>query len=129
MRRFLGESIQVEFNGQPLLAKRAGCPVRFQWRNEWFAIREMLSEWHRYERRGGMAQNMTPAHAAAAQLRGSRGVGRDYYQVRTETDRVFTLYFDRSPKSADDTLGEWILLEEETPDSAENPQDGESDPA
>jgi hypothetical protein len=127
MRRFLGETIQVEFDGQPLLQKRAGCPVRFRWRDETHAVRELLSEWHRYERRGDMAQNMTPAHAAAAQTRGSRGVGRDYYKVRTETDRVFTLYYDRSPKSADDKLGEWVILEEETGGPAENSQEGGAD--
>jgi hypothetical protein len=126
MRRFIGESIQVEFTGQPLLTKRAGCPVCFSWRGEAFAVREMLAEWHRYERRGDMANNMSPAHARAAKIRGSRGVGRDYYRVLTETDRVFTLYYDRSPKNAGDTLGEWILLEEETPDLAENPQGGKT---
>ena len=127
MRRFLGETIHVEFDGQPLLQKRAGCPVRFRWREETHAVRELLSEWHRYERRGDMAENMTPAHAAAAQIRGSRGVGRDYYKVLTETDRVFTLYYDRSPKSADDKLGEWVLLEEETTESIKNSQGGGSE--
>jgi hypothetical protein len=119
MRRFIGESIHVKFNGQQLLKKRAGCPVRFTWRGEEHAVAEMLSEWHRYERRGRAALNMSPAHAAAALSGGSRGVGRDYYKVRTEAGRVFTFYYDRGPKSADDSLGKWVLLEEEVADSAE----------
>jgi hypothetical protein len=126
MRRFIGEPIQVEFDGQPLLVKRAGCPVRFSWRGETFTTAILLSEWHRYERRGDMANNMSPAHARAARLRGSRGVGRDYYKIRTRNDRVFTLYYDRSPKNAENTLGEWILLEEETPNSAGIPQDADT---
>jgi hypothetical protein len=32
---------------------------------------------------------------------------------------VFTFYYDRGPKSADDSLGKWVLLEEEVADSAE----------
>jgi hypothetical protein len=128
MPSLLAEPIQVEFDRQPVLLKRTGCPDRFHWRGEWFAIVEIRSEWHRYSRHGSAAKNMTPAHAEAAEQRGSLGVGRDYYKVRTETNRVFTLYYDRSPKNADDTLGTWILLEEEPSDSAENPQGVGSDP-
>jgi hypothetical protein len=121
MRRFIGEPIQVEFDGQPRMQKRSGCPVRFHWREDTHAIRELLSEWHRYERRGDSARNMRPAHAIAAQSGGSRGVGRDYYTIRTEAGRVFTIYYDRSPKSADDTLGEWVLLEEDLPAAEDGP--------
>jgi hypothetical protein len=113
MKRFLGESIQAEFDQPPQLSKKAGCPARFRWRDEEFSVTEMLAEWHSYGRRGRAALNMTPAHAQAALERGSRGVGRDYFTVRTGTGRVFTLYYDRAPKSVSDSLGEWILLEEE----------------
>ena len=111
-RRFIGEPIQTEFSGQPLLIKKAGCPVAFTWRGERFTVTEMLAEWHDYSRRGRMADNMTPAHAQAASRRGSRGVGRDYYTVRTGCGRSFTLYYDRAPRGSADTLGEWFLLEE-----------------
>jgi hypothetical protein len=113
MKRFIGEPILPEFNGQPRLSKKTGCPVRFRWRDEAFSVAEMLSEWHSYGRRGRAAINMTPAHAQAALERGSRGVGRDYFKVRTSGGRVFTIYYDRAPKSVEDSLGEWILLEEE----------------
>jgi hypothetical protein len=113
MKQFLGEPIQPEFDGQPQLTKKAGCPSRFRWRGEEYSVAEMLAEWHSYGRRGRAALNMTPAHAQAALERGSRGVGRDYFTVRTNGGRVFTLYYDRAPKSVSDSLGEWILLEEE----------------
>jgi hypothetical protein len=115
-RRFIGESIQTEHSGQPLLAKKAGCPVAFTWRGEPFAVAEMLAEWHDYSRRGRMADNMTPAHAQAAARRGSRGVGRDYFTVRTVCGRTFTLYYDRAPRDSADKLGEWFLLEERIPE-------------
>ena len=115
-RRFIGESIQTEHSGQPLPAKKAGCPVAFTWRGERFTVTEMLAEWHDYSRRGRMAYNMTPAHAQAASHRGSRGVGRDYYTVRTGCGRSFTLYYDRAPRDSADTLGEWFLLEERIPE-------------
>ncbi len=113
MKRFLGEPIQPEFDPPPQLSKKAGCPVRFRWRDEEFSVTELLAEWHSYGRRGRAALNMTPAHAQTALERGSRGVGRDYFTVRTGTGRVFTLYYDRAPKSVSDSLGEWVLLEEE----------------
>jgi hypothetical protein len=116
-RRFIDEPIETEFSGQPLLLKRTGCPAAFLWRGERFAVAELLREWHSYGRRGRMADNMSPAHAAAALRRGSYGVGRDYYTVRAEGGRIFTIYYDRAVKDASNALGEWILFEEET----ENP--------
>jgi hypothetical protein len=112
-RRFIGEPIQVEFHGQPLLSKKTGCPVAFHWRGEMFPVAEMLSEWHDYSRRGRMALNMTPAHARSAGRRGSRGVGRDYFTVRTGGGRIFTLYYDRAPRDSANQSGEWHLFGED----------------
>jgi len=128
MKRFIGEPIQPEFDGQPQLTKKAGCPVRFRWRGEAFSVSEMLSEWHSYGRRGRAALNMTPAHAQAALERGSRGIGKDYFTVRTSGGRVFTIYYDRAPKSVADSLGEWILLEEELSPQNDSKQKGGSPP-
>jgi hypothetical protein len=114
LRHFIGEPIQTEFSGQPLLIKKAGCPVAFYWRGERFSVTELLAEWHDYSRRGRMADNMTPAHAQAAMRRGSRGVGRDYFTVRAEGGRVFTMYYDRAPRTSSDHAGEWWLVSEET---------------
>lgn len=125
MKRFIGEPIQPEFNEQPSLLKKPGSPARFRWRGETFAVTKVLSEWHEYSRHGRAALNLTPAHAQAALERGSRGAGRDYFTLRTDAGRVFTLYYDRAPKSVSDSLGEWILLEEdlapEENSSGENP--------
>ena len=123
-RRFIGEPIQVEFCGQPLLSKKAGCPVAFRWRGERFTVTETLSEWHDYSRRGRMALNMTPGHAQAASRRGSRGVGRDYFTVRTAGGRIFTLYFDRAPRNSADQKGEWYVFGEE----AESEESGNPEP-
>jgi hypothetical protein len=89
-----------------------GCPDRFTWHGETHAIVEILEEWHDYDRRGRMARNMRPTHAAAAQRRGSWGVGRDYYRVRIEQGRIFDLYYDRAPKTAGEGHGEWFLYRE-----------------
>ncbi len=78
----------------------------------------MLNEWHDYSRRGRMALNMRPEHAAVAARRGSWGVGRDYYRVRTDTGEVFDLYYDRAPRGSKRRKGDWFLcrqvLEEES---------------
>jgi hypothetical protein len=112
-RRFIGEPIQTEFNGQPLLTKKTGCPVAFRWRGKRLMVADVRAEWHDYSRRGRMALNMSPGHAQAASRHGSRGVGRDYFTVRTLDGRVFTLYYDRAPRGSADQKGEWYLFSED----------------
>lgn len=110
--RFISEAIDVQFDEEPALTKKPGCPDRFIWRGETHQIVEKLKEWHDYGRRGRMAHNMRAAHLAAAERRGSWGVGRDYFRVRTERGRIFDLYYDRAPKRAGDRTGEWFLYRE-----------------
>lgn len=110
--RFIGEEIEVGFDRPPLLEKKPGCPDRFTWQEETFEIVEMIKEWHNYRRRGRMAQNMQPAHASIAEQRGSWGVGRDYFRIRTAGGRIFELYYDRAPKDAHRRKGAWFLYRE-----------------
>ena len=109
---FIGEQIEVQFESPPTWEKMPGCPDRFLWRDEVYHIAEVLNEWSDYRRRGRMARNMSPAHAATASLRGSWGVGRTYFRVRTDFGRVFDLYYDRAPRGADDRKGAWFLYRE-----------------
>ena len=110
--RFIGEEIEVGFDKPPMLEKKPGCPDRFTWSEETFDIIEMLTEWHDYRRRGRMTRNMRPAHASVAEQRGSWGVGRDYFRVRTKSGRIFELYYDRAPKDAGRRKGAWFLYRE-----------------
>ena len=109
---FIGESIAVVFDTPPVLEKKPGCPNAFSWRGESFRIKEVVSEWHDYQRRGRMARNMQPGHAATAERRGSWGVGEFYYRVLTEGERIFDIYYDRSPKDVNHRKGEWFLFRE-----------------
>lgn len=113
--RFIGEQISVTLGDRPAFEKRPACPRAFSWRDETYAIEECLSEWRDYGRRGKMAHNMRPSHLAAAETRGSRGVGRHYFRVRTDGGRVFELYYDRAPRDTEDTKGSWHLLQELDP--------------
>jgi hypothetical protein len=115
--RFIGEEIEVGFDTSPLLEKKPGCPDRFTWGEQAFEITEMLREWHDYRRRGRMARNMAPTHAAIAEQRGSWGVGRAYFRVVTTGGRIFELYYDRAPKDADRRKGAWFLYRELPGDS------------
>lgn len=110
--RFLSEPIAVQFDEPPLLEKKPGCPDRFVWNEQTFDIIEKLAEWHDYRRRGRMAQNMRPERLARAERKGSWGVGRDYFRVRTAQGRIFELYYDRSPKDVDRRKGSWVLYQE-----------------
>jgi len=110
--RFIGEPIEVEFDEHAFLEKKPPCPDRFVWQGTTYHVAEKLQEWHDYRRRGRMASNMTATHLASASRRGSWGVGRDYYRVRTDTGQVFDLYYDRAPKNIGDRKGAWFLYRE-----------------
>ena len=110
--KFIGESIEAMFDTPPTLTKRPGCPDSFVWRGETFEIDEKLSEWHDYSRKGRMAHNMREEHAETASRRGSWGVGRFYFRVLTDADRIFDLYYDRAPSHAGDRSGSWHLYRE-----------------
>jgi hypothetical protein len=110
--RFIAELIEAHFDRPPALEKRPGCPDAFTWRGETCRIVEKLSEWHDYARRGRMARNMQPQHAAVASSRGSWGVGRDYFRVRVESGQVFDIYYDRAPKGSGARKGAWFLYRE-----------------
>ena len=110
--RFIGEPVEAHFNRPPALEKKPGCPDAFSWRGTTYPIKEILSEWHDYRRRGRMSRNMMPEHAAIAETRGSWGVGQDYYRVRTGSGQIFDLYYDRSPKNVDQRKGAWFLDKE-----------------
>jgi hypothetical protein len=110
--QFIVEPIEVDFSTPPLLEKTPGCPDAFTWRSENFQIKEKLNEWQDYRRRGRMARNMAPEHAAAAERRGSWGVGQFYFRVLTSGGRVFDIYYDRAPRDASDRKGSWFLYRE-----------------
>lgn len=111
-KRFIGEAITVWFDKPPLFEKRPGCPTGFTWQDAPYEVEEMLAEWHDYRRRGRMGQNMRPEHLQRAMIRGSWGVGRSYFRVRVAGGRVFELYYDRAPGSADEGKGSWFLSAE-----------------
>lgn len=110
--RFLVEPIQALFDRPPVLKKRPGCPDGFIWREREYRVIEKLGEWQDYQRRGRMARNMAPRHAATAARRGSWGVGKFYFRVRTDTGQIFDIYYDRAPAGAGDREGSWFVFRE-----------------
>jgi len=112
---FIGEPVEVHFNKPPALEKKPGPPDRFTWRGSSYIVVKVYSEWADFQRKGRMARNMRPEHAAVAERRGSRGVGLFYFRVQTDQGRYFDLYYDRSPKNVDQTKGSWFLFQELSP--------------
>jgi hypothetical protein len=110
--QFINEVVRVSFEHPPLLEKKPPAPEFFIWRHRSFTIAEVLSEWVDFGRRGRMARNMQPQHAALAASRGSWGVGVFYFRVRTHEGRIFDIYYDRAPKDVDRRKGEWFLYQE-----------------
>ena len=121
--RFIGEPVTVEFDEPPAFEKKPDGPNRFVWESETFAVAEVLVAWVDYARRGRFARNMQPQHAEVASHRGSWGVGRFYFRVRTTAQRFFELYYDRAPKNADEGKGTWVLVSELEQDSNSKIQD------
>jgi hypothetical protein len=60
--RFIDREIEVIHLHPPTLAKKPPAPDSFVWDGQTFVVRELLSTWARYERRGRMQANMQPAH-------------------------------------------------------------------
>ncbi len=109
---FYDEPITVVFNEPPALEKKPTCPDSFTWRGESYLVQELLTEWVDYRRRGKMARNMQPQHAAVASVRGSWGVGRFYFRIRVHSGQIFEIYYDRAPKDVDTRKGSWVLVGE-----------------
>ena len=109
---FIGEEIQAHFNIPPVRQKTPPCPDGFIWQAHTYHVIAKISEWQDFTRRGRMARNMRPAHAAIATKRGSLGVGRFYFRVQVDTGQVFDLYYDREINDVDDRLGHWFLYRE-----------------
>jgi hypothetical protein len=55
---------------------------------------------------------MKDAHLERAAARGSLGVGRFYFRVRTDNSRIFDIYYDRTIKNSIETGGFWVLFQE-----------------
>jgi len=110
--QFVGEEISAQFDEAPMLSKKPGPPSSFHWGQESFRVTETISQWFDYDRKGRMAKNMKDQNLRQAKRKGSWGVGRYYFRVRTDLDRVFDLYYDRAPKDASDREGHWFLWRE-----------------
>jgi len=109
---FYDHPIEVIFDTPPALEKSPDCPDGFVWEGRTHRVVEMLSSWSDFTRRGKMARNMRPAHAAVASSRGSLNVGRFYFRVLTDTEQVFDIYYDRAVKNVDRRKGQWFLYRE-----------------
>lgn len=109
---FIDEPVLVEFDVPPVREKSPTCPNRFIWHGKTYSLGETLAEWSDFTRRGRSERNMRPAHAALAAGRGSLGVGRFFFRVRTQDGQIFDLYYDRAPKDAAHRKGGWFLYRE-----------------
>jgi len=103
--RFINDAIMVEFDRPPLYGKTPVAPNRFWWNGVLWQIKDVMLEWKDYERRGKASHNMRPTNLLKAMGRGSFGVGRFYFRVNTQQDRIFVLYFDRAAEKDQ----AWIL--------------------
>ncbi len=110
--RFIAEEIEVRYRKKQPLGKTPDPPDGFLWNEDEYMVLELLSAWTDFERRGGMKRNMGPHNLRAAARRGSWGVGRFFFRVRTEDDRIFDIYYDRAPENASDRKGHWFLWRE-----------------
>jgi hypothetical protein len=124
---FLDQPIEPIFDTPPALEKSPTCPNGFIWEGKTYRVLEMLSAWTDFKRRGRMARNMQPEHAATASSRGSLNVGRFYFRVRVrpaavrsavelpneqDTTQIFDIYYDRAMKNVDDRKGQWFVYRE-----------------
>lgn len=91
MTEIYSEKIEVECEGEP------ARPIAFKFRDETFRIRRILRVWQDWGFPGGAPRKKT------WRLRRHR----NYFQVETDTGRVFEIYLDRKGPTL-----EWILYRE-----------------
>ena len=108
--RFIGATIDVEFDQSPQFPRRPSCPDRWVWEGQTYHVDAVEAAWTDFERRGRMGGNMRPDHLERASRKGSFGVGRFFFRVRTPEGRVFDLYYDRAAASS--KSGGWTLFQE-----------------
>ncbi len=112
--RFIGAPIEVAYDIPPVLEKRPGPPDGFTWEGRAYRVVAVLREWHDYRLRGQSesfyVKERGSFRAKAAERRGTWGVGRDYYRVRTDSREVFDIYYDRAPRGAGKGKGSWFLF-------------------
>lgn len=111
-KRLIATKVEVQFAEPQLHKKRPVYPSAFVWNGEKHQICQILSEWQNFSRRGRLSQNMQFEHLMRASKKGSWGVGRYYFRVKTVSGQIFDLYYDRAPRRVDDRLGSWILYQE-----------------
>ena len=121
---FFDQPIEVHFDQELKLEKNPDVPPNsFIWEGQTYRVLELLASWNDYKRRGRMARNMQPQHAAVASTRGSLNVGRFYFRVRVlsssstagqtgSQEQIFDIYYDRMMKSVDDRKGQWFVYRE-----------------
>jgi hypothetical protein len=109
---FLDQPIEVLFDTPPAREKTPDCPNGFIWEDKTYRVLEMISAWSDFKRRGKMARNMRPEHAAVAASRGSLNVGRFYFRIRVDTNQIFDIYYDRAMKNVDERKGQWFVYRE-----------------
>ncbi len=110
---FIDEPISVVYLQEILLEKKPRCPDKFMWHGQLFEIENTIMEWVDYTRRGRMARNMSEAHSTTAAVKGSWGVGRFFFRIKTGCGRIFDIYYDRAPKGTINRKGQWFLFQEE----------------
>ncbi|HAF61728.1 MAG TPA: hypothetical protein DCK95_05330 [Anaerolineaceae bacterium] len=109
--RFIGESIEVCYDHGIMKLKSPPCPDRFYWRSTQYTVTQLVQQWSDFSRKGRMKRNMSEAHRIKAERTGSWGVGRFFFRVKVNTGQDFTIYYDRSPQSAQKDRS-WMLFQE-----------------
>lgn len=109
---FIDQPIEPVFDTPPAREKSPECPNGFVWEGRTYRVIEMLSAWTDFRRRGKMAKNMRPEHAAVAVNRGSLNVGRFHFRVKVDSEQIFDIYYDRAMKNVDDRKGQWFVYRE-----------------
>lgn len=115
---FIDERVTVIFLIPPARGKTPPCPNTFEWNGKVYEIEASEKEWVDFTRKGRFARNMSDAHLATAGNKGSLGVGRFYFQIRTASGERFVIYYDRAPNKQD-LRGSWVLYQ-----SFEGDEDG-----
>ena len=110
--RYIGKEIIPGYTNGVLFVKDPACPDFFMQDQQIYVVKQVLSEWRDYQRKGNKTHNMRESHLQRAHLKGSWGTGRYYFRVETECGHTFEIYYDRTPSSRQNKFGHWVLFKE-----------------
>ncbi len=111
--RFVGCQVAVCLPPGHYPRRDPPAPLSFTLQGQVFDVLEVLQEWWDYTNLSPAQRTYRPSYHRSSARRGSFGLGRHYFRVRTSCG-VFLIYYDRRPTPSS-RGGSWVVVSRAPP--------------